>query len=50
LRKPLTGVAYSEHETVEREAMRAAACRQGVEGIISKRIDAPPRRATAEYG
>jgi DNA ligase D-like protein (predicted ligase) len=41
LRKPPAGVVYSEHEAVDGEAMRAAACQQGLEGIVSKRVDAP---------
>jgi DNA ligase D-like protein (predicted ligase) len=41
LRKPPAGVAYSEHEAVDGEAMRIAACQKGLEGIISKRIDVP---------
>src|SRR5580704_10604465 len=41
LRKPPAGIAYSEHEGGDGEVFRQAACRHGLEGIVSKRIDRP---------
>jgi bifunctional non-homologous end joining protein LigD len=41
LRKPPPGVAYSKHEKEDGERLRQAACEQGMEGIVSKRIDQP---------
>jgi DNA ligase D-like protein (predicted ligase) len=41
LRKPPAGIAYSDHEGGDGEAFRRAACRRGLEGIVSKRIDRP---------
>jgi DNA ligase D-like protein (predicted ligase) len=35
------GIAYSDHETVDGEVFRQAACKHGLEGIVSKRIDRP---------
>ena len=33
------GIAYSEHEAGDGEAFRRAACRHGLEGVVSKRTD-----------
>jgi DNA ligase D-like protein (predicted ligase) len=41
LRKPLAGIAYSEHEGGDGEVFRRAACKHGLEGIVSKRLDLP---------
>ena len=41
LGKPSAGIAYSEHEGGDGEAFRRAACRHGLEGIVSKRVDRP---------
>jgi ATP-dependent DNA ligase len=41
LRKPPVGIAYSDHEGGDGEVFRWAACRHGLEGIVSKRIDRP---------
>jgi DNA ligase D-like protein (predicted ligase) len=41
LRKPQAGIAYSDHEGGDGEAFRQAACRHGLEGIVSKRLDRP---------
>jgi DNA ligase D-like protein (predicted ligase) len=41
LRKPLAGIAYSDHESCDGEVFRRAACGHGLEGIVSKRIDRP---------
>jgi ATP-dependent DNA ligase len=41
LRKPPVGIAYSDHEGGDGEVFRRAACRHGLEGIVSKRIDRP---------
>jgi ATP-dependent DNA ligase len=41
LTKKPNGIAYSDHEAVDGELMRAAACKHGLEGIVSKRIDQP---------
>ena len=34
-------IAYSEHEGDDGEAFRRAACKRGLEGIVSKRTDRP---------
>ena len=39
LKDPPAGIVYSEHEGGDGEAFRRAACRHGLEGIISKRTD-----------
>ncbi len=39
LTKAPNGVEYSAHETCDGEAFRRAACRLGLEGIVSKRAD-----------
>jgi DNA ligase D-like protein (predicted ligase) len=39
LKKPPAGIAFSEHEGGDGEAVRRAACRHGLEGIVSKRTD-----------
>jgi DNA ligase D-like protein (predicted ligase) len=39
LEKPPDGIAFSAHETCDGEAFRRAACRHGLEGVVSKRID-----------
>jgi DNA ligase D-like protein (predicted ligase) len=41
LKKSPPGVSYSEHEGGDGEAFRKAACKHGLEGIVSKRIDRP---------
>jgi ATP-dependent DNA ligase len=40
LKKPPPGIAYSEHNGGPGEAFRAAACKLGLEGVVSKQIDA----------
>ncbi len=39
LEKPPNGIAFSAHETCDGEAFRRAACRHGLEGVVSKRVD-----------
>ena len=39
LKNPPAGIAFSEHEGGDGEAFRKAACRHGLEGIISKKTD-----------
>ena len=39
LKSPPAGIACSEHEGGDGEAFRRAACRHGLEGVVSKRID-----------
>jgi DNA ligase D-like protein (predicted ligase) len=39
LKKPPAGVSHSEHEGGDGEAFRRAACRHGLEGVVSKRTD-----------
>ena len=39
LDKPPDGIAFSAHETCDGEAFRRAACRHGLEGVVSKRVD-----------
>lgn len=39
LKNPPAGIAYSDHEGGDGEAFRQAACRHGLEGIVSKRLD-----------
>jgi DNA ligase D-like protein (predicted ligase) len=41
LRDPPPGIAYSDHTEGDGEAFRRAACRHGLEGIVSKRLDRP---------
>jgi len=41
LKKAPPGVTYSDHDDGDGEALRGAACRQGLEGVVSKRVDAP---------
>jgi bifunctional non-homologous end joining protein LigD len=41
LKKAPPGVSYSEHHEGDGEAFRAAACREGLEGVVSKRSEAP---------
>ena len=41
LKKPPVGIAYSDHEGGDGEAFRKAACKHGLEGIVSKRLDRP---------
>jgi DNA ligase D-like protein (predicted ligase) len=41
LKDPPAGVVYSEHEGGDGEAFRRAACRHGLEGVVSKRTDRP---------
>jgi DNA ligase D-like protein (predicted ligase) len=38
---PPDGIAYSDHEAVDDEVFRAAACKHGLEGIVSKQLDRP---------
>jgi ATP-dependent DNA ligase len=39
LKNPPAGIAFNEHEGGDGEAFRKAACRHGLEGIVSKRTD-----------
>jgi ATP-dependent DNA ligase len=39
LKKSPAGIAFSEHEGGDGEAFRRAACRHGLEGIVSKRTN-----------
>jgi DNA ligase D-like protein (predicted ligase) len=39
LKKPPPGVTYSEHNDNPGEAVREAACKLGLEGVVSKQID-----------
>ena len=41
LQDPPAGIVYSEHEGGDGEAFRRAACRHGLEGVVSKRTDRP---------
>lgn len=41
LQKPTAGIAYSSHEAGDGEALCQAACKHGLEGIVSKQIDRP---------
>jgi DNA ligase D-like protein (predicted ligase) len=41
LKKPPPGIAYSEHSDNPGEAVREAACKLGLEGVVSKRADQP---------
>jgi bifunctional non-homologous end joining protein LigD len=41
LKNPASGIVYSEHEGGDGEAFRRAACKHGLEGIVSKRTDRP---------
>jgi bifunctional non-homologous end joining protein LigD len=41
LKKAAPGVSYSSHDEGDGEALREAACRQGLEGIVSKRSGEP---------
>ena len=41
LDKPPAGIMYSEHEGGDGEAFRRAACKHGLEGVVSKRTDRP---------
>ena len=41
LNKPPAGIMYSEHEGGDGEAFRRAACKHGLEGVVSKRTDRP---------
>jgi bifunctional non-homologous end joining protein LigD len=41
LKKPPAGIAYSDHEGGDGEAFRRAACKDGLEGVVSKRPDRP---------
>src|SRR5208283_2909778 len=41
LNKAPAGIAYSEHEGGDGEAFRKAACKHGLEGVVSKRTDLP---------
>ena len=41
LKDPPAGIVYSEHEGGDGEAFRRAACRHGLEGVVSKRTDRP---------
>jgi bifunctional non-homologous end joining protein LigD len=41
LKKAPPGISYSSHGDGNGEKLRLAACKHGVEGIVSKRIDAP---------
>ena len=39
LKNPPVGIAYSDHEGGDGEVFRWAACKHGLEGIVSKRLD-----------
>jgi bifunctional non-homologous end joining protein LigD len=41
LEMPPAGIAYSDHEGGDGEAFRRAACKHGLEGVVSKRLDRP---------
>jgi bifunctional non-homologous end joining protein LigD len=41
LRKAPAGIVYSDHEGGNGEIFRQAACKHGLEGIVSKRLDRP---------
>ncbi len=41
LQQPPAGIAYSDHEGGDGEAFRRAACKHGLEGVVSKRLDRP---------
>ena len=41
LKKAPLGISYSSHDDSDGEKLRLAACKHGLEGIVSKRIDAP---------
>jgi ATP-dependent DNA ligase len=41
LKKAPPGISYSSHDDGDGEALRLAACKHGLEGIVSKRADAP---------
>jgi ATP-dependent DNA ligase len=41
LKKPPAGIAHSDHEGGDGEAFRQAACKHGLEGVVSKRTDRP---------
>jgi DNA ligase D-like protein (predicted ligase) len=41
LKKAPAGVSFSSHDDSDGEALREAACKQGLEGLVSKRADAP---------
>jgi bifunctional non-homologous end joining protein LigD len=41
LKKPPVGIAYSDHEGGDGETFRRAACKHGLEGVVSKRLDSP---------
>jgi bifunctional non-homologous end joining protein LigD len=43
-----SGLRYSEHFTVPGEQMRKSACAMGLEGVVSKRINAPYRSTRNE--
>ena len=50
LKDPPAGVVYSEHEGGDGEAFRRAACRHGLEGVVSKRTDRPYSREIGARG
>jgi ATP-dependent DNA ligase len=41
LKKAPVGISYSAHDDGDGETLRLNACRQGLEGLVSKRTDAP---------
>ncbi len=41
LQQPPVGITYSDHEGGDGEAFRRAACKHGLEGVVSKRLDRP---------
>ena len=41
LGSPPPGIDFSLHEACDGEAFRRAACRHGLEGVVSKRLDRP---------
>jgi bifunctional non-homologous end joining protein LigD len=46
--KPLAHYRYVDHFAVEGETMLESACKSGLEGIVSKRIDAPYRSGRSD--
>jgi bifunctional non-homologous end joining protein LigD len=47
LRRSRKGIQYVEHTEGDGEEMFQAACKLGLEGIVSKRVDAPYRSGPA---
>jgi ATP-dependent DNA ligase len=49
-KKEIHGLHYSEHVITDGPRFRAQACKLGLEGVISKRIDRPYTLMTAGSG